>query len=212
MSPRSYSSEKRQAAAAATRTRMLDAARAILSGRGVPQLTVDTVARESGVARQTVYNAFGSKAGLLEALCDHLAERGRLPQLGEAFTRADPADALAGFVAAFCRFWTADRTAVRRLRGLAAIDADLASVIRARDERRKEGVAALLARFPHGDGTDDGRADVLWTLTSFETFDVLATPERSVDDVADLVTASALAIAVRTGEAPYAAGGGTSST
>ncbi|WP_188316853.1 TetR/AcrR family transcriptional regulator [Solihabitans fulvus] len=198
MSPRAYQSDKRQAAAEETRERILGAARRILAGKGVVQVTIDSVAREADVSRQTVYNAFGSKSGLLEALCDALANRGRLDRLAGAMTQGSPDAALAGFVEVFCRFWAADRVVTRRLRGLAVADRDLDRVLRERDERRRHGLRALLRLFPElVDGSaepQDDLVDLLWTLTSFETFDVLATKTRGVAAVAALLTDAAGAV------------------
>ncbi len=176
MSPRGYQSEKRQAAADETRRRILETARRVLAGRGVPQLTIDSVAAQADVSRQTVYNAFGSKSGLLEALCDHLAERGRIDRIAAAFTAPDGTEAITLFLTAFYKFWATDRTATRRLRGLATLDKDLEAVIKARNARQRQGFTALLDRFPDLDtsGRDrDQTLDLLCALGSFETFDTL---------------------------------------
>src|SRR4051812_29527123 len=141
MSPRPYQLGRRQAEIDEGRRRILDAARALLTeSNHYAAFTVDAVARRADVARATVYYQFGSKTGLLEALCDSPAERGGMSRLAEAFTAADPDDALRLLVAAFARFWAADRAAMRRLRALAALDPDVAAVIAARDERRRDAL------------------------------------------------------------------------
>ncbi len=87
MSPRPYHLGKRQGPVDAARQQVLDAARRLLGGTAsYTAFTVDAVARQADVARATVYYQFGSKAGLLEALCDHLAEIGGLAGLADAFT------------------------------------------------------------------------------------------------------------------------------
>jgi AcrR family transcriptional regulator len=193
VSPRSYHSEKRQAAAEETRRRILETTRKILAGKGMPQLTIDTVAAQADVSRQTVYNAFGSKSGLLEALCDHLAERGRIERLASAFTAASGTEAVTRFFAVFYRFWASDRVATRRLRGLATVDKELEAVIKARNERQRLGLRTLLERFPDLDasGRDPAQTvDLLCTLASFETFDQL-------DGRTELATSAALAVLAR---------------
>ncbi len=113
MSPRPYNLGKRQAPIDAGRQQILDAARRLLGGTAsYTAFTVDAVARQADVARATVYYQFGSQAGLLEALCDHLAEIGGLAGLADVFTETDPVQALHRFVACFGRFWAADRLAV----------------------------------------------------------------------------------------------------
>src|SRR5438093_8445964 len=125
MSPRPYRLGQRRVAAEQTRTRVIAAARELLTASGgFTGFTIDAVAQPAGVARMTVYYQFGSKAGLLEALFDDLAARGGMDQLPAAFSRADPLDALAEFIAIFCRFWASERPLIRRLQGLAALDPD----------------------------------------------------------------------------------------
>jgi AcrR family transcriptional regulator len=65
-----------QAPAHATdaRTRILDAAEAIVRARGVPGLTLGAAAREAGVSKGGLLYHFGSKEALLSALLARLAE------------------------------------------------------------------------------------------------------------------------------------------
>jgi len=169
MSPRPYQLGRRQAQIDESRRRVLDAARARLGGKA-HGFSVDAVARHADVARATVYYQFGSKSGLLEAVCDDLAEEGGVSDLAGAFTAADLPSALREFAAVFGRFWAVDRAAMRRLRALAALDEDVAAVIGARDERRLQALTALLAK--HGSPPDAVRA--VYALTAFETYDALA--------------------------------------
>src|SRR3954454_5507287 len=138
MSPRPYQLGRRQADIDEGRRRILTAARDLLAEADhSATFTVDSVAKRADVARATVYYQFGSKSGLLEGLCDALAERGGLTELAQAFTATDPDDALRLLVRAFTRFWGADRLVMRRLRALAALDPDVAAWITARDDRRR---------------------------------------------------------------------------
>lgn len=192
MSPRAYKSTSRHATAEATRQRIVAAARDLLQGGSAAEFTVDAVARTADVSRQTVYNAFGSKSGLLEALCDSLAATGRMERLAEAFTQPTLPAALEQMIATFCRFWDSDRLVTRRLRGLAALDPDLAQVLNARDQRRHTALHALLTRRGGAAGpVPDATIDVLWALTSFETFDALATEPRGAEEVAALLLGAA---------------------
>jgi AcrR family transcriptional regulator len=207
MSPRPYNLGKRQDLIGQGRRQILDAARALLAGTaGYPAFTVDAVAKHADVARATVYYQFGSKTGLLEALCDDLAEAGQMSGLVLAFSNPDPAEALRGFVAGFGRFWDVDRLVIRRLRALGALDSDVGAVIAARDQRRREGLQVLVNRLaespdiptPAGSAAvDPGRAvRMLQALTSFETFDALASPDQRLTDVVpDIVSLAEAALA-----------------
>jgi AcrR family transcriptional regulator len=193
MKPRPYRLGQRQVTVEQTRTRIIAAARQLLAGKaGFTGFTIDAVARKAGVARMTVYYQFASKVGVLEALCDSLAARGQIERLGAAFGQPDPLDALAEFIAVFAGFWESDRLVIRRLRGLAALDPDFEQVIRARDERRREGLRVLVGRLAEAHRCQglkkiDEAIEVLHTLTSFETFDTLAGPDRSPVAVVPLV-------------------------
>lgn len=189
MSPRSYNLGKRQDLIDHGRRQILDAARTLLGGdAGYTAFTVDAVAKRADVARGTVYYQFQSKTGLLEALCDDLGDQGGLPDLPKAFSEPDPQAALDAFIGYFGRFWAAERTVMRRLRALAALDLEVHAVITARDQRRRDGLDVLVQRLLHRPGSatnlDAERAvSALLALTSFETFDVIAADDQELTDV-----------------------------
>jgi AcrR family transcriptional regulator len=200
MSPRPYHLGKRQDQIDENRRRVLDAARALLAESNTyTAFTVDAVAKRADVARATVYYQFESKTGLLEALCDALAEEGNMADLAHAFTEPDPLRALARFIAVFGRFWSADRLVTRRLRALASLDPDVGAVITARDNRNNTGLEVLIGRVAaHPDLTmsvqPEDAVRVLHTLTSFETFDSLADDDTELAAVVPLVTQLAGAV------------------
>jgi len=195
MSPRPYRLGRRKAAGERTRARVLRAARELLTPRaGAERFSVDAVARRAGVARMTVYHQFGSRRGLLEALFDSFATGGELPAtLTAAFQRPDPLDTLADVVAAFARFWDAGRPWIRRVRALGVLDPELGEAVEARNARRRQVVGVVLERLmqQHGHPAPGERSraeELLYTLTSFETFDSLAGETRSADDVAGMIS------------------------
>jgi AcrR family transcriptional regulator len=192
MSPRPYRLGERESTIQQTRDRIIEAARALLTtDDAFTSFSIEAVARQADVARMTVYYQFGSKVGLLEALCDTLAANGGITQLGTVFRLTDPREMLAEYIRLFSQFWDSDRLLSRRLRGLAALDPEFEQVVRARDQRRRMGTEILVQRLAERAGqpaTDTlQQIDLLYTLTSFETFDTLAGPTRSCADVAPLV-------------------------
>jgi len=193
MSPRPYRLGQRQAATEQTRTRILTATRELLmASDGFSGFSIDAVARQADVARMTVYHQFGSKIGLLEALSDSLAAHGGMEQLANAFRHSEPLDALDEYITVFSRFWDSDRLVTRRLRALAALDADFEQVIRARDERRRQGLRVLVQRLVEKHGRPAPEAveeviNVLYTLIGFECFDTLAGSTRSIEEVTPIV-------------------------
>ncbi len=65
---RSYQSPARAAAAARTRARIVEAARALFLEHGFSDTTIATIAKQAGVAPETVYSIYRTKAGLLDAV------------------------------------------------------------------------------------------------------------------------------------------------
>jgi AcrR family transcriptional regulator len=194
MSPRPYQLGKRQEQVDEVRQRVIGSARSLLAGStSYTDFTIDAVAKKADVARATVYYQFESKTGLLEAICDSMAVDGRLFELEAAFRQPDPHQGLREFVEGFTRFWAVDRLAMRRLRALSALDPEVGSVIRQRDQRRRRGLEVLIGRiFSSGGGPPPPDVEdlltVAHTLTSFETFDSLATRHHEPAEVADEVT------------------------
>ncbi|GLW75057.1 hypothetical protein Kpho02_73540 [Kitasatospora phosalacinea] len=174
MSPRSYRMGQRQAEVDETRARIVAAARAQLTESGA--LSLDAVARRADVARATVYYQYKSRTGLLEALCDALAAEGGLARLAEAFGHPDPWAAVDRFVEVMAGFWSVDPACTRRLRALGALDEEVGRIIAERDARRRQGASVLVGRLPDA---PPGAASLLYVLTSFETFDALASETPS---------------------------------
>ncbi len=193
MSPRPYQLGQRQAASDQTRIRILAATRALLMAPdGYSRFSIETVARQADVARMTVYHQFGSKLGLLEGLCDSLAASGGMEQIASAFRQSEPLAVLNQYIEVFGRFWDVDRLVMRRLRALAALDPVFEQVIRTRDEWRRKGVRAITQQLVEKqvlstNETIDETVTILFTLTSFETFDTLAGPARSLEEVTQVV-------------------------
>lgn len=191
MCPRSYQLGKRQDQIAENRLRVIDAARALLSeASSYSSFTVDAVARRADVARATVYYQFESKIGVLEALCDALAEAGQMSELAAAFMNPDPVEAISAFIACFGRFWDVDRLVMRRLRSLAVLEAEVGAVISARDDRRRAGITVLVERLRTNDLLScepDQAIRTLFSLTSFETFDALAMTTEALMNVVEWI-------------------------
>lgn len=195
MTPRTYQLGKRQSQVDESRRRVVVAARSLLGeASGYSAFTIDAVAARADVARATVYYQFASKIGLLEAVCDVLAEDGQMSELSSAFMNPDPVQAIEAFIACFGRFWDADRPVMRRLRGLAALDPEVGVVIVGRDERRRAGLEVLVARLETQgllSVTKARAARILFTLTSFETFDTLAASNQPLTEVVPIISSMA---------------------
>jgi AcrR family transcriptional regulator len=174
------------------RRNILAAARAQLESNGFLGLTLDALARESGVTRQTIHNLFGTKAGLLEALFDQLAQAGGMHRMREVMQQTDADAVLPAFVKIFTDFWSKDRLFIRRIHGIAAIDPEFSAAVEARNRRRQAAAARVVDRLAarSGEARMQNKTQTtasLYALTSFEFFDTLAESGGDPNDTAELV-------------------------
>ena len=187
MSPRRYASPARDAMANATRTRLVAAATKLLrKASSGGDVSLEAVAKAAGVTRLTVYNQFGSRRGLLEAVFDERAREGGLLRLAEAVNDRDPRAALDRVVDIFCDFWSSDPS-VGHLHRIG--DPEFLEAIAARNERRRQVIAALVGRMEpkFADDAERDLIDVLFALTSYAMFGMLIVNGRSVDEVKALI-------------------------
>ena len=189
--PRPYTLGKRQEYVDQVRVRILDAARDLLAKEDTAEFSMDAVARQAGVARQTIHNQFGARSTLLEALFDRMAMHGGMANMALVMQQRDPVVMLGMFVEIFARFWSSDRVAIRRVHALAVLDPELGRIDRARNQRRRMAanrvVDALYGRFgkPLLWDRQDAVA-LLFTITSFEFFDSFA-GSRNPETVCPLI-------------------------
>jgi AcrR family transcriptional regulator len=194
---RPYVSPTRQAGAEARRVRTVQAAIEVLREKGAGGLSLEAVAKAAGVSRLTLYNQFGSRRGLLEAVFDDRARAGGLARLHEAIGAADPRQGLARLIEIFCGFWADSARSWRSLFGAAAGDEEFMQAILARNERRRGALAALVGKL----GLEGERArdvtDTLFALTSFAFYDLMQAGGRDERAICALLQSTAEAIVDR---------------
>jgi AcrR family transcriptional regulator len=176
---RPYRLGRRQADVDRTRSAILSAARQLVSELG-PESSLGKVARRAGVSRITIYNQFGSKAGLVEALAAELAPGRR--GLPADDVGGDPSDELRRRIEQACAAWAADPDLYRQLQGRAREQSHESATVRALAER----LAACDLLRP-GCSIKEAE-DVIWILTSFPAFDRLhKSGRRSPSAVAEIL-------------------------
>jgi AcrR family transcriptional regulator len=193
MSPRPYQSPRRAAGATKTRDRVVKSAAAILSSsEGIGGFSLEAVARKAGVTRLTVYNHFGSRRALLEAVFDQTAILGGLYRIGEVMAAgSDPENALLRIVEIFCEFWSFAPTTIGLLHSAGASDPEFETSVRERNERRRQILSVLVNRIAEGRDIKTQEignlVDVLFALTSFHFFAQLTEGKRNATDACDLI-------------------------
>src|SRR5437762_2292260 len=164
MKKRAYVSSVRSAAAAEKRDRVVEAAaKSLREDASIARFSLDTVAKAAGVTRLTVYNQFGSRRGLLEAVFDEIARKGGLQRIADAMATPDPLVALDRLVEIFCGFWSKD-PAIGRLHEAMATDPEFAAALIERNERRRKGVQVLVERIAGKAGSRRARQDAVDTI------------------------------------------------
>lgn len=181
MTTRKYTQQARAAAAEETRRRILDAMRDRLRAAPSEALSIERVAQEAGVARSTVYLVFGSKAGLFEALGQDLLERTGFHRIVEAVALPDARDAVRESLMAAVGVYAAERDVSRTIYSMWSLEPEsVRGTFEVVERGRAEGQLRLAGRLAeqghlHPEVTVDDAADILWVITSFETFDQLYT-------------------------------------
>lgn len=195
---RPYELRKRLEQSDRKRAAILIAARRHLESSGMVELTMNALARESGVTRQTIHNLFGTKSGVLEALFDQLALDAGMERMRFVMQQPGAESVLSGFVKVFTDFWAKDRVLIRRIHGIAAIDPEFGAAVEARNRRRQMAATRIVERIA---GEIDAREinkdrqkekiAALWALTSFEFFDAVAESCGNPHEAAGVVLALA---------------------
>jgi AcrR family transcriptional regulator len=199
MTQRAYRSAARGNAVEKNRLRIVAAAAKLLRAKGASGFSLDAVARKAHVTRLTVYNQFGSRRRLLEAVFDDHAARGGLGRLPQAVSSPDPREGLRQVVEIFCDFWSLDHEAMSGLQGMGSADAEFAAAISARNERRRRIFDVLLTRLAER-GDIDIKAvtelrDLLFAITSLAFFAELARSGGAEKAAAQVKSLAAGAIA-----------------
>ena len=190
--PRRYRQHKRAASAAETRRKVIQAARELLLRGDFEDVSVEAIAERAEVGRSTVYQQFENKQGLLQAVELAVSERAGVEKLLEVLQQPE---ALASLRAAFevgGAVWARERAMFRKLFGLANVDADLRAVMEDKDSKRQMLVRVLVDKLAAQKklrrGVSRERAfQVLWLLTSFQTFDAASHVAASAEAAARLL-------------------------
>ena len=175
---RPYRSPLREAQAAATRTRILDAALDTFLDTGYGGTSVAAIARAAGVSPETVYATFGTKRGIVAGLLERVDAEDR-PRRAADMSRERGGGAgveLEILAEAAASFWTANGRLVRLLRqGIG--DPEIGRLWQRRQQARRRLIVNLVRGWPPGSlrpGLDpDAAADLAWSLTTAELYEML---------------------------------------
>lgn len=186
---RAYRSVKRAEQVAQTRSDILATAGALFRKHGYAGVSMPQIAGETGVAVETIYRAFGSKAGLFTAVIEAAvaggAARAEVPVVDRPAIRAiqeepNPRRQIELYAATQPGIHRRAGPLLRALATAGAGDPELKELwerIEMGRLRGQGGFVAMLASRGHlrsGLAVEEGR-DGLWTLTSLAVWDLLVT-------------------------------------
>lgn len=168
------------AASPPTRERVLELALDLVRQRGDAELSLVNLAAEAGLSRQMLYVLFGSRAGLLMAMVDHLdARSGAGERLASLRTAMPPMQAFEPYLRAWFDYLPEVLPVARALSAAAARgDADAAAAWGSRLDKLRTGFT-LMTRAFRADGvlkagwTPETAADWILALTHVDLWQLL---------------------------------------
>jgi AcrR family transcriptional regulator len=151
---------RRSRRSAASRERILAAVRSLLEEGTFHETTVEEVAERAGVSRATLYGHFGSRLGLVDAMCESFDANPALVALRET-TDLDL------WLERVVDFWSAEEKVLTQLYGAAAVDPAARDLVERQTRDRHGELRALLRALGRDEGDDLAALSI---LTSFETY------------------------------------------
>ena len=183
---RPYDARKRRQRAEqerrATRIRVIQAATRLFEANGYRGTTMADIAREAGVAMQSVYAAGRSKADLLNAAVGHavagddqevlLHDR---PAFAAVAAEPDPVRQVGIIAELICQVQERSEPMQVAQREAAAADPSVATSLDAAHRLRLETFRAIIAMLPEDQlrSTPEASADTAWAVASAEVFQLL---------------------------------------
>jgi AcrR family transcriptional regulator len=160
--------KRRRDARKETRTRIIGAVRDLLTEGKFHESTVEEIAERAGVSRATLYQHFGSRPGLVDALCETF-------DATPALVAVRKTDDLDEFIGKVVDFWASEEKILVQLYGVAAVDPAARDLVARQWQDRHNEISRLLRARGL---TEPGAFHALSVLTSFETFEELRRHNR----------------------------------
>ena len=186
-SKRTYDSSKRKARALETQVQIVEAAKQLFVSNGYTKTTIIAIAKEAGVAPETIYSMFGNKRAILMNMVN-----GFIPGDGNPvpeFVRASIQEVEAErnqdrqiqlFAGRMRRIMEQSASLIEVLHIAAKTETDMEAVLTKYLNGRYQGMGyfidCLLANGPLRSGMNKLTAtETIWALTSAEVFNLLVT-------------------------------------
>lgn len=178
-SARKYSSPLRERQASQTRVNILEAAQRLFLERGFAKTTIEAIAQEANVSKQTVYAVFRSKNGIVAGLLDRALYTDRTFEIYQrSLETADVHEALKLTAQLILQIHESHSPVYDLLRGAGMLTPELARIqydqrCRHRDDQEKHVRFLLRGRRLKENITISMALDVFWCLTSRDVYQML---------------------------------------
>jgi AcrR family transcriptional regulator len=174
MATRPYTTAQRRTTPESV-NRVLDAAERLIREDWFHTATMDELAAAAGVSRATVFNRFGSKLGVLQALFTRAMEGPQMNAIREALEIEDPEAALESAIRASCAIWDREGYIHEHLQAIAILEPDARALIDEQKQDQRAGLQTLVRRLSkvrrlRPDLGEPRALATLHMLTSLETF------------------------------------------
>ena len=199
---RKYESPARVRQASATRNRIIDAAESLLLEKGFAGMTVAAVAKRAGVAPQTIYAIFSSKAGIIMAAIEDrvLRDDSNVDAIKQLQNATDPVQILRSVARIIRNVYEGNAPTFTAVYGACMVSPQLADLEKELNELRREKQAPIVddlmasgKMLPHLDR--EAVRDLLWALSGREMYYLLVirrgwSPDKYEEQLAGLLIAS----------------------
>jgi AcrR family transcriptional regulator len=184
---RKYDSSRRQAQARATKIQIAEAARSLFFERGYAGATIEEIAREAGVSKESVYAIFGNKQSILAFLLDVAVGGQELPlpvieqPAAQAILQDQDQRRQVDQIAQVCGEVLSRAAPVfAMVQAAASTEPEIQKRIRRLHKDRLENMTSFIRRVaansPLQEGIDEKSAgEIIWALASPELFNLLTT-------------------------------------
>jgi AcrR family transcriptional regulator len=174
MASRSYTGARRRGSPESV-DRVLDAAARLIEEDAFHTATMEELAAAAGVSRATVFNRFGSKLGVLQALFRRSMEGPEMQAIIDALAIEDPAAALEAVIEAACAIWEAYGDVHLQLQAVGTLEPEATTLVDQQREQQRAEIEELIRRLAKAGRLRPGisqtrAAATLHMLTSLESF------------------------------------------
>jgi AcrR family transcriptional regulator len=174
MASRSYTGARRRRSPESV-DRVLDAAALLIRDDAFHTATMEELAAGAGVSRATVFNRFGSKLGVLQALFNRGMEGPEMRAITDALAIEDPVAALEAVIEAACVSWEAYGAIHLQLQAVGTLEPEATTLVDQQREQQRTEIEDLVRRLAKAGRLRPGishtrAAATLHMLTSLESF------------------------------------------